>query len=176
MLDGYRCRSAVVVLDITEPPPEAAPRGAGDMLGGEAATELASSRTSLAFERTRMGADRTLMAIVRTALALIGFGFTIYQAFHQLHEAHALPIGEHAARNFGLALILLGVLMLVMGIASHAQFGRQLSRRRQRLFLLGLVHRDIRYEATPTFIIATLLLVIGLAAAGGIIFQLGIFG
>jgi putative membrane protein len=146
-----------------------------DLVGHEPATELASNRTSLAVERTRMAADRTLMAIVRTALSLIGFGYTIYQAFHQLQKSGLLPLREQAPRNFGLGLVLLGILMLVMGIASHAVFGGQINRRRQRLFSLGLLRRDIHYHATPTFIVAVLLLLIGLAAAVGIIFRLGIF-
>jgi putative membrane protein len=135
-------------------------------------TELASNRTSLGLERTRMAADRTLMGIVRTALSLISFGFTISQAFRQLHKTNPAAISEEAAHNFGLALVLLGVLTLVMGIVSHIVFGRELNGRRERLFALGLVRRDLHYQATPTFVIAVLLLLIGVAAAAGIIFRL----
>jgi putative membrane protein len=146
-----------------------------DLIGHEPATELASNRTSLALERTRMAADRTLMAIVRTALSLIGFGFTINTAFHQLHKVNPKAISDEAAHNFGLALVLLGILMLIMGLASHTVFGRRLNDRRGRLFAYGLLRHDIHYRATPTFIVATLLLLIGLAAAAGIIFRLSIF-
>jgi putative membrane protein len=144
-------------------------------VGGDASTELASNRTSLAVERTRMGADRTLMAIIRTALSLIGFGFTVSQAFRELKKLNPKTIGDHAAHNFGLALVLLGVLLLVMGLVSHAIFGREINRRRERLFSLALLRRDIHYHATPTFITAILLLLIGLAAALGIAFRMGIF-
>jgi putative membrane protein len=149
---------------------------AADLLGGDAAVELSSNRTSLSFERTRMSADRTLMSIVRTALSLIGFGFTIYQVFHRAQEAHLLPLGERAPRNFGLALVLLGVLLLAMGIISHAGFGVKLNQRRARLFSLALVRRDIHYRTTPTFVTALLLLLIGVAAAAGIVFRQGFFG
>jgi putative membrane protein len=83
--------------------------------------ELSSRRTGLSFQRTRMSADRTLMSVIRTSLALIGFGFTIYQFFRYLRETagatQMVPI--NAARNFGFALLLLGVGMLVMGIVYH---------------------------------------------------------
>jgi hypothetical protein len=49
-----------------------------------------------------------------------------------------------------------------MGIFTHARFGRALSARRERLFSLGLTHRQEVYRATPTFITAALLLAIGL--------------
>ncbi len=137
--------------------------------------ELSSNRTSMSLERTRMSADRTLMSVIRTALSLIGFGFTINQAFHQLHKVNPVAISDEAARNFGLALVLLGVLMLVMGIASHALFDHEVSARRGRLYAKGLLRREIRYHATPTFISAILLLLIGLAAAGGIVFRLRFF-
>ena len=48
--------------------------------------QLSSRRTGLSFQRTRMSADRTLMSIIRTALSLIGFGFTIFQFIHYLHD------------------------------------------------------------------------------------------
>ncbi len=135
-------------------------------------TELASNRTSMSLERTRMSADRTLMSIVRTALSLIGFGFTIDKAFHELRKTNPQAISEVAPRNFGLALIFLGVLLLAMGILGHAGFGKELNSRRQRLFSAGLLHRDIHYRATPTFVTAVLLLLIGVSAAADIMFRL----
>jgi putative membrane protein len=149
---------------------------ASALLGGDPRVELASNQTSLSFERTLMSADRTLMSIVRTALSLISFGFTIYQVFHRAREAKLLPLGDHAPRNFGLALILLGVLLLVMGIISHSMFGVRLNQRRERLFSLALLRRDIHYRATPTFVTAVLLLLVGVAAAAGIIFRQGFLG
>lgn len=137
---------------------------ATDLVSGSPSVELSSNRTSLSFERTRMSADRTLMSIVRTSLSLITFGFTIFEAFHQLRARNVLE-GPDAARNFGLALVLLGVLMLIMGIFSHAHFGRELTARRERLFDIHLLRHAIQYRATPTFIIAVLLMMTGLGAA-----------
>src|SRR5262245_14746179 len=91
---------------------------------GQITTQLASRRTSLSFQRTRMGADRTLMAIVRTSLSLIGFGFTIFQFFRYLRESAGVTQLVHAAapRNFGLALVILGVAMQTLGIWDHVAF------------------------------------------------------
>lgn len=149
--------------------------GPDTLIDGDPAVELSSNRTSMSLERTRMSADRTLMSVIRTALSLISFGFTISQAFRQLHKINPAAISDEAARNFGLALVLLGVLMLVMGIFSHALFDHEISGRRVRLFSQGLLRREVRYHATPTFIVAVLLLLIGLAAAGGIVFRLKFF-
>ena len=62
-----------------------------------------------------MSADRTLMSVIRTSLSLIGFGFTIAQVFEKLRDAGTLT-SANAPRNFGLALVFLGVALLVMGI------------------------------------------------------------
>ena len=80
--------------------------------------ELSSRRTGMSFQRTRMSADRTLMSVIRTSLSLISFGFTIYQVFERLRDSGTIT---HAAapRNFGVALVLLGIVMLVLGIVYH---------------------------------------------------------
>src|SRR6202008_2753615 len=83
--------------------------------------ELSSRRTGMSFQRTRMSADRTLMSAMRTSLSLISFGFTIYQFFKNLQKEH--PVDPPAApRNFGVALILLGIAMIVCGIIFHILF------------------------------------------------------
>src|SRR5208283_6245952 len=84
-------------------------------------TELAARRTGMAFQRTRLAEDRTLMSVIRTSLSLIGFGFTIFQFFQRLREQDVITKAA-AARNFGLALVALGILMLVVGIIYHIQF------------------------------------------------------
>lgn len=145
---------------------------ARDRIEGDSSVELSSNRTSLSFERTRMSADRTLMSTLRTSLSLISFGFTIYETFHQLARARILPRGDATARNLGLSLLVLGIAMLAMGVLSHMRFGRALTQRRQRLYGMSLLHHDIRYPATPTFVICFLLLVIALATLASIIFRL----
>ena len=84
-------------------------------------TELASRRTGMSFQRTRMSADRTLMSVIRTSLSLIGFGFTIAQVFQKLRDQDIITKAA-APRNFGLALVGLGIVMLVIGIVYHVQF------------------------------------------------------
>lgn len=145
------------------------------LLAQDPAVELSSDRTGLALERTRMSADQTLMSIIRTAVSLIGFGFTIHQAFRQFHKLSPAAVSDEAARNFGLALVLLGELLLAFGIFHNMMFGRQLNASRKRLYVLGLLHEDIRYRATSTFVVAVLLFLTGMAAIGGIIFRLKYF-
>ena len=143
--------------------------------GDEVSVELSERRTGMSFQRTRMSADRTLMSVIRTSLALISFGFTIYQFFQNLREAAELTGGRHAARNFGGALILLGVVMLVLGIAYHAAFMLQLRKTRAQMKDDGLIHGESAYPVSMTLIVALLLLVIGLLATASIMFKVGPF-
>jgi putative membrane protein len=76
---------------------------------------MAHDRTEMGFGRTVMALERTLMAWIRTSLSLIGFGFTIYK-FLDLQAKGGLHIREHAPRNLGLFLILLGMGLLVFAI------------------------------------------------------------
>src|ERR1017187_5548895 len=82
--------------------------------------ELSSRQPGMSLQRTRLSADRTLMSVIRTSLSLIGFGFTIFQFFQKLRVAGTLARAE-APRNFGLALVFLGVGMLIIGIIYHVQ-------------------------------------------------------
>jgi putative membrane protein len=141
------------------------------MIGASPTTELASNRTGLAFERTMMGADRTLMAVVRTALSMIGFGFTINQVFRQLAAKHLLVGAETTGRRIGAALLALGILLLAMGITSHLRFFRNLKHRRRHLLDLRLLHGATHYDPTPTFIVAALLLALGVAALVSVTFR-----
>jgi putative membrane protein len=132
--------------------------------------ELASNRTSLSFERTRMSADGNLMSTVRTSLSLIGFGFTIYQVLGK--ASGVLPRASETGRNLGLALLILGLVVLATGIVSHAAYSRQLGQRRQRLYDAGLLHSAPNYSPTSIYISAVVLLAIGLAAFASIAFRL----
>jgi putative membrane protein len=141
--------------------------------------ELSSRRTGLSFQRTRMSADRTLMSIMRTSLSLIGFGFTIFQFFRylgQIVEARE-PQAYHAARNFGLALVVLGVVLQALGIFSHVSFMWQLRRERKRLVGAGLVHGDEPFPVSVVLLTATVLvLIIGAVALMAILGRGGPFG
>jgi putative membrane protein len=136
--------------------------------------ELSSRRTGMSFQRTRMSADRTLMSVIRTSLSLIGFGFTIYQVFQKAYEAHILK-SSLAARNFGEALVLLGTLMLLFGIAYHVQFMVGLRRERASMKADGLVHGESAFPISLTLIVAVALLAIGLFAIASMVFGVGPF-
>jgi putative membrane protein len=125
--------------------------------------ELSARRTGMSFQRTRMSADRTLMSVIRTALSLIGFGFTIFQFFEKLHSAQVLK-SSAAPRNFGEALVLLGIGMLVLGIGYHVSFMLGLRRERENLKREGLIHAESHYPLSLTLIVAVVLLVIGILA------------
>ena len=138
--------------------------------------ELSSRRTGMSFQRTRLSADRTLMSVIRTALSLIGFGFTIFQFFQHLQEKNVLHGATHAARNFGAALVYLGVGMLVIGIIYHVQFMLGLRRERTDMAGEGYIHAESRFSYSFTLLVAVLLLFIGLAAIGSLTFRIGPFG
>lgn len=136
--------------------------------------ELSSRRTGMSFQRTRMSADRTLMSVIRTALSLISFGFTIFQVFQKLRDAGTLA---HAAapRNFGVTLVLLGILMLVVGIIYHVLFMAGLRRERDAMRDAGLIHAQSGYPVSFTLITAVILLLIGLVAISSMVFNVGPF-
>ena len=142
---------------------------------GEISVELSQRRTGMSFQRTRMSADRTLMSIIRTSLSLISFGFTIFQFFQHLKESGTLGGGAHAARHFGLALVLLGVTMLAFGIGFHSAFMLELRRRREDMRAEGLVHAESKFPPSMTLITAVLLLLIGLLAIASLVFGFGPF-
>lgn len=125
--------------------------------------ELSSRRTGMSFQRTRMSADRTLMSVIRTSLSLISFGFTIFQVFQKLQE-QAVVSGVSAARNFGIALVALGIGMLVLGIAYHIWFMWGLRGARREMKADGLVHGESAFPPSMTLITALFLLLIGVAA------------
>jgi putative membrane protein len=141
----------------------------------EISVELSSRRTGMSFQRTRMSADRTLMSVIRTSLSLISFGFTIFQIFQKLREqqivTHAAP-----ARNFGVALVGLGITMLVIGIIYHVQFMLSLRKERQAMKAAGLIHGESRFPPSFTLITAMILLLIGVSAIVSMTLQVGPFG
>lgn len=138
-------------------------------------TELSARRTGMSFQRTRMSADRTLMSVIRTSLSLIGFGFTIFQVFQKLHEAKVL-LRAQAPGNFGAALVVLGITMLVLGIVYHGQFMLELRRERMRMQADGLIHGESKFPVSLTLIVALLLLLVGLLAVVSMVFSVGPFG
>ena len=126
-------------------------------------TELSRRRTGMSFQRTRMSADRTLMSVIRTALSLIGFGFTIFQFFQKMRDAKVLE-RVNAPRNFGIALVGVGIGMLVLGIIYHIQFMTGLRKTREEMVAEGLIHGESAFPTSLTLITAIVLLLVGIAA------------
>ena len=147
----------------------------GTPLHADTSTELSSRRTGMSFQRTRMSADRTLMSVIRTSLSLIGFGFTIFQFFHKLHESNVLKSAA-ASRRFGEALVWLGIAMLVLGISYHVRFMLELRKERERMKAEGLIYGESSFPTSLTLITAVLLLLIGLLAVVGMSFGTWPFG
>jgi putative membrane protein len=150
---------------------------ARDLLGGTdaASMELSSRRTGMSFQRTRMSADRTLMSIIRTALSLIGFGFTIYQFFGHMLEVPGTTLRPHAPRNFGVALVALGLVLLTLGIVYHVRYMQQLRSERALMIAEGLIHGESHYPLSLTLITAGLLWLLGLLAIAGMTFNVAPF-
>jgi putative membrane protein len=141
----------------------------------EISRELSARNTGLALQRTRLAADRTLMSVIRTSLSLISFGFTISQIFEKLTDSGTLRTSLTEAPRFGLALVVLGVAMLVLGIAYHAQFMLAIRTGRRRMVNEGLIHGESPFPPSLTLITAVALLGIGIAAMISMVFHVGPF-
>jgi len=129
-------------------------------------TRLASMRTSMSFQRTRMSADRTLMSSLRTSLSMIGFGFTISSVFQGLRERELLGphVPENAGGLFGLALIVLGILVLLFAIVAERRYMIILRRQRDALIADGLLTAEEPFPRSFVMVLAILLLLVGLLA------------
>ena len=135
-------------------------------------TEMSMRRTGMSFQRTRLSAERTLMSVIRTSLSMIGFGFTIYQVLKKMVEAKLVEdLG--ASRHFGTALVALGVLLLIGGIAYHVAFMRELRHQRAAMHTEGLIHAQSGFPISLTVITALLLLVMGLVVIFSIMLKIG---
>jgi len=137
--------------------------------------ELSSRRTGMSFQRTRMSADRTLMSVIRTSLSLISFGFTIFQVFEKLRD-HNVITHAGSARNFGVTLVGLGIIMLIGGIGYHLQFMAGLRHERMAMTQAGLIHGASHFPVSLTLITAVILLIIGVAAITSMLLRVGPFG
>ena len=90
------------------------------------------SRTPEPDPRVYFAAERTFLAWLRTGLALMGFGFVVARFGLCLREVsyttgiEAPPSGPSSA--FGIALVLLGVLVTAVAFASHVATVRRLNR------------------------------------------------
>ena len=129
----------------------------------------------MSFQRTRLSADRTLMSVIRTSLSLITFGFTIHALFRQLRESNVLATNALPVRNFAIALVLLGIVMLVVGIIYHLQFMVGLRKERSVMATEGLIHAQSSFPPSMTLVTALLLLLLGIAVSVSQLFHIGPF-
>jgi inner membrane protein YidH len=83
---------------------------------------LARDRTGMASLRTRLALDRTTLAWIRTTLTMATFGFGMVGFFRSVRQqsptAEAIRLQE-AAIQFGLGLIVLGIVATLLAAASH---------------------------------------------------------
>lgn len=89
------------------------------------------------------------MSVIRASLSLMGFGFTIYQIFQKAHEAQLLK-SSTAPRNFGEALVFLGIGMLVSASVIISRFMVGLRTERERLKADGLIHAESQFPVSLT--------------------------
>jgi len=145
------------------------------LIANDLNTDLAARRTSLAFDRTRLAADRTMMAVIRTSLSLISFGFTIYKLLEGMQASRVLEIKDHAARNFALTLIGLGIAALVAGIIYQLRFMAQIKAQRAFLRQQGSIHAETDFPNSLSLALAVALLLVGVFAVISILFRVGPF-
>lgn len=81
-----------------------------------------------------------------------------------------------APRNFGIILVLLGIVMLVVGMIHPVQFMLELRRTRADMKRQGLVHADSRFAVSITFMVSLGLLQLGFAATANMVFKVAVFG
>jgi len=138
-------------------------------------TDLSTHRTEMSMRCTRMSDDRTLMSVICTSLSLIGFGFTVYQTFQKLHDAGTIA-NPNAPRNFGIILVLLGIVMLVVGMIHHVLFMLELRRTRAGMKRQGLVHADSRFPRLDHLHGLAGPAAAGFAAIANMVFKVAVFG
>jgi putative membrane protein len=129
-------------------------------------TDLAKQRTLLSFERTRMAKDRTMFAMLRTSLSMIGFGFTIFSFFRTLgsHDMLGDAVPPQAPARFGLALVVMGILVLVHGIWFDRASVKRLDADRAELVAGGLLPETAPMPPSSIQFIGMLLLLLALFA------------
>ena len=81
--------------------------------------------------RVYLAAERTLLAWIRTGLAMMGFGFVVARFGLFLREMQAVQQGTpvESARGslwFGIALVLMGVLVNLSAVFHHVRLVREL--------------------------------------------------
>ena len=76
----------------------------------------------LAYDRTRLAYQNTMMGWVKTATTLISFGFTIYKILQESGK----PDRRFGPREFGMTLVVIGLLSLLAGMWDYQSNMRRL--------------------------------------------------
>jgi putative membrane protein len=154
------------------PPPLAAQRT--EILCGDPAFELASRQASLAFERTIVTIDQGLMSAVRTSLSLIGFGFAAVLFFHQAGAETGIDL-KVPARNFGLSLVAMGIMLVSLGLIEHRSRLNKLKRQTAELHQRRLLLEHSPRRHAPVAYVAIILLISGILVIVGTLGRIGPF-
>ena len=99
----------------------------------------------------------------------------IFQVFQKLHES-AVIRSAGAPRDFGGALVGIGILLLVGGIVYHVLYMTQLRQERSHLAQEQLIHAQSPYPFSRSRLTAVVLLVLGAVALVGTVFGRGPLG
>ena len=120
--------------------------------------------TELAVERTNMAAERTLMSWTRTSISLISFGFTLYKFLEYMQsEGKAKLITDpNGPKNFGIALIMIGVISLIVASIQYRSLQKKLMPGKTLVYSLS-------------FLVAWSILLLGFLALTNILFGIGPF-
>jgi len=139
------------------------------------AFELASRQASLAFERTLVSLDQGLMSAIRTSLSLIGFGFAIVLFFNEVSGEVGVSL-RIPARNFGLAMVAIGIGLVTTGLIGHRRRSSDLRAQMDELYRRKLLKEGCSRGQAPIAVFAMLLLLSGILVMLGILVRIGPFG
>lgn len=120
-------------------------------------TNLATDRTDMARYRTQLALDRTTLAWIRTALTMATFGFGVVGFFRALREKNPTPETaqlHHSAIQFGISLVVLGIVVTVL--AGMSQWLELRKIRRQEVPIVS--------QWTLSITVALLFAIMGLVA------------
>ena len=129
---------------------------------GALASQQRTTELEVARERELRDVERTMISVVQASISMIGFGFTIHAFLGNVEAEGMVSIDlDQVARRIGLALVSLGLINLAWGIWNQLAQLRVI-RRRYPAFVQRWNPKA--YSATPTFFVASLLLVVGVVA------------
>lgn len=125
----------------------------------------------LDYERMLMEADRMMMQTVQTSLSLIGFGFTITTFFNDVAVRMGSRDGSENARILGVALLVIGLTLLILGTWSQSRYRAALRSRYLEGGPAPAAWQGLRSRFTPSYIAAVMLMAAGLFTLATVILR-----